>query len=181
MSKIYTKKGDQGDTHLGDGTKVRKSYRRLDVYGTVDELSALLGLITVESLQEDLKNELLLVQKDLFVVGSLLACPKSEKVPSLSEQRIGELEKQIDRMTQEMPALKNFILPGGSKESALYHLARTVARRCERNLVQLVDEEASSEKEQIVLKYLNRLSDYLYTCASYFNFKKKITDPIWHS
>lgn len=186
--KIYTKTGDQGATKLVDGTLVSKSHLRVNAYGTVDELNAYLGLI-VSLLQEsncaDIKQQLTQIQNDLFVIGSILATAKIEiiqKLPHLNPDHIQNLEASIDKMTDQLPPLKEFILPTGHVLASQTHIARTICRRSERITTELIvsDNKNNTHQQTILsLQYLNRLSDYLFTLARYINFIHKIQDTPW--
>src|SRR6185295_3145817 len=165
-SKIYTKTGDKGTTSLIGGTKVPKSHLRIEAYGTVDELNSYIGLC--KDLLTD-KNILQEIQDRLFTIGSSLACdPEKEtkmKIPDLEEDDITLLEKEIDRMNESIPPMKNFILPGGHPTVSHLHIARCICRRAERCCVRL--EMEKEEVESIIIKYLNRLSDHLFMLARY--------------
>jgi cob(I)alamin adenosyltransferase len=167
--KIYTKTGDKGNTSLIGGTKVPKSHLRIEAYGTVDELNSYIGLC--RDLLEDAKSRALLqeVQDRLFTIGSSLACdPVKEpkmRIPDLKESDVTLLEKEMDRMDGILPAMKHFVLPGGHAMLSQLHIARCVCRRAERCCVRL--ELDSLEVDPIVLKYLNRLSDYLFVLSRY--------------
>jgi cob(I)alamin adenosyltransferase len=181
--KIYTKTGDKGKTRLGCGCLVSKSDLRIDAYGGVDELNSVLGILTAELLPvpelEPTRQQLLRIQNELFNIGSLFACEdptKISKLPAVTEESIEQLEKEIDAMTETLPPLKNFILPGGSRFAAFFHLARTVCRRAERSSVKLYDQHPEVEKGMV---YLNRLSDYLFTAARFANKNLHVTDQIW--
>jgi cob(I)alamin adenosyltransferase len=174
---IYTRTGDRGQTSLFGGKRVSKADLRVDTYGTVDELNSILGIVIAflgtKSKRE--KKELVAIQRDLLEVGSYLANPKADPVVML-EKRVGEFEDLIDSMTKKIPELHNFILPGGSKAGATLHHARTVCRRAERRLVALQQQE---EVDEYVVKYLNRLSDLLFTMARYVNHVAKQKETIW--
>jgi cob(I)alamin adenosyltransferase len=180
--KIYTRTGDEGDTGLFGGGRVSKAHRRVEAYGSVDELNAVLGLAIQAVVDEEIRARLAGIQNDLFNLGASLATPGSEdgsarpQVPPLPERRIGEMEEWIDGASAEIPELKNFILPGGSKGAGYLHLARTVCRRSERNVVALNSAEGS---HPVVLKYLNRLSDLLFTMARLENFRQGNPDVPW--
>ncbi|HSC39929.1 MAG TPA: cob(I)yrinic acid a,c-diamide adenosyltransferase [Chitinophagaceae bacterium] len=167
--KIYTKTGDKGNTSLIGGTKVSKSHLRIEAYGTVDELNSYIGLC--RDLLEDAQSRLLLqeVQDRLFTIGSSLACdPVKEpkmRIPDLKESDVTLLESEMDRMDGVLPAMKHFVLPGGHATLSQLHIARCVCRRAERCCVRL--ELDSLEVDPIVLKYLNRLSDYLFVLSRY--------------
>ena len=181
--KIYTKTGDKGKTRLLGGCLVSKSDLRIESYGSVDELNSLLGVLVCEVESEPklhaLKRQLIRIQNELFNVGTIFACdnPQAlEKIPQVKNEHILALETEIDEMTTELQPLKNFILPGGSRTSAFFHLARTVCRRAERNSVKLFDQHPEVENGMV---YLNRLSDYLYTCARFCNQRLSVQDQIW--
>ncbi len=168
--KIYTKTGDDGTTGLFSGKRVDKSSLRVEAYGTVDELNSIIGIAMSACGKDSLKADLVTVSNTLFVLGADLATPPEPK-PKWEVKRVGEihivwLEGRIDEYTALMPELKNFILPGGSIVSAYLHQARTVCRRAERRAIALAAEESIGE---FVVKYLNRLSDYLFTAARYAN------------
>ena len=174
---IYTKTGDKGKTSLLNGDRTTKDCVRLQVVGNLDELNAVIG--TALSFCEDKKYKKLVkqvqaVQKDLFLIGSeLVTVQTSDKVVEnqnlIKLDRVEELEKAIDNLWQEMPELKNFILPGGSNAGSFFHVARTVCRRTERELVGF-DKEIKVRNE--VFAYLNRLSDYLFATARWVNWKE---------
>lgn len=172
---IYTRTGDKGKTSLFDGTRVLKSHPRVDAYGTIDELNSVLGLAIAEIKNKEMRNELEEVQHDLLEIGSALAMPHPLPVIGL-EKRVKQFEKSIDEMTEQMPRLKNFILPGGGTAGASLHIARTIARRAERQLVALMQIE---EVDQTIVVYLNRLSDLLFTMARYANYLDKQKEIKW--
>ncbi len=180
-SRIYTKTGDKGTTSLIGGTKVPKSHLRIEAYGTVDELNSYTGLC--RDLLEDKHVRQLLheIQDRLFTIGSSLACdPVKEpkiRIPDLHEADIVLLEKEIDRMNENIPPMKNFILPGGDPVISHLHIARCICRRAERCCVRLAME--SPEVEPIIVKYLNRLSDYLFVLARYTAHKLKVEEMAW--
>lgn len=179
--KIYTKTGDKGTTSLIGGTKVPKSHLRIEAYGTVDELNSYIGLCKDLLTDEQGKKILLEVQDRLFTIGSSLACdpikePKM-RIPDLKETDIELLEKEIDRMEEALPAMKNFILPGGHITLSHLHIARCVCRRAERCCVRL--ELESLEVEEIIIKYLNRLSDYLFVLSRYTGHQMKVEEIPW--
>lgn len=168
-SKIYTKTGDKGTTSLIGGTKVPKSHLRIEAYGTVDELNSYIGLCRDLISDEISRNILQEIQDRLFTIGSSLACdPVKEpkmRIPDLKEADIALLEKEMDRMNEAIPPMKNFVLPGGHATVSHLHIARCVCRRAERCAVRL--EVESLETESLILKYLNRLSDYLFVLSRY--------------
>ncbi len=176
--KIYTKKGDQGSTSLFGGDRVAKSSLRIKAYGTVDELNSIIGMAASYSLSEKGVQWIKKVQEELFVLGSDLATPPhyKERIDRVGEASVTFLEKAIDEMEQELKPLKNFILPGGSRQGASLHFARTVCRRAERAAVACGQEEEISE---FTIKYLNRLSDFLFVLARYENKQADIQEDIW--
>jgi len=172
--KIYTRTGDKGQTGLIGGTKVPKSHIRIESYGTVDELNSFIGLLSdqLTAATTPLPAILILlreIQDRLFTIGSSLACdPDKEskmKIPDLKEEDILVLEKEMDRMNDTLPEMRSFILPGGHVAVSTAHIARCVCRRAERICVQMQQEQLFIEP--VVLKYLNRLSDYLFVLARY--------------
>lgn len=174
---IYTRTGDKGKTSLFGGKRVLKSDIRVDTYGTIDELNSVIGLVitNMQTKHKKVANELEKIQHDLFAIGAYLANPKARSVKSLSE-RVKEFEKMIDAQTKKMPELKNFILPGGGMIGAQLHQARTVARRAERGLVALMQKE---EVDEQIVKYINRLSDLLFSTARFINHYEKKRETIW--
>lgn len=176
--KIYTKKGDEGNTSLFGGDRVPKSSERINAYGTVDELNSVVGLAASYSLSANGKEWLKRVQEALFVLGADLATPPTseERINRIDEEAITVLEECIDEMEEELPPLKNFILPGGSLQGATLHLARTVCRRAERATVACSkDEEISA----LTIKYLNRLSDFFFVLARYENKQAGHPEETW--
>lgn len=162
--KIYTKKGDSGNTQLLGGTKVKKNNIKLECYGTIDELNAFVGNIYDQEINTRYKKILIKIQNQLFNLGSCISFDgKKENIilPNITEKNIEMLEKEIDKMDSKLPILKNFILPSGLPAVSKCHIARTVCRRAERNLVALGEKEINP----LHLKYLNRLSDYLFVLA----------------
>ncbi len=163
LSKIYTKTGDKGETSLIGGTRVAKYHIRLESYGTIDELNSYLGLIHDVLDNEYYKSVILKIQNTLFTVCSELANEKALPLStSLTDEDILFLEKQIDDCNAELPPLASFILPGGHTTASYCHIARTVCRRAERCIVKLSAEAPVSEK---IIKYVNRLSDFLFILA----------------
>ena len=178
--KIYTKTGDAGETSLFDNTRVSKSDVRVDAYGEVDELNACLGAARAALDDVDLEQVLVLIQRELFAVGARLADPSSRiagrvKRAAVSEDAVPRLEATIDRLEQELPPLRRFILPGGAAGGALLHLARTVCRRAERRVVALGPDAV----EGVVVVYLNRLSDLLFVMARAANRRAGIIEIEW--
>lgn len=176
--KIYTKKGDTGNTSLFGGDRVSKSSERIEAYGTVDELNSVAGFALSLQPVEPVKRILEEVQHHLFVVGADLATPLQTRtrVDRIGEQQIQQIESHIDELEEELPALKNFILPGGSQCGAVLHLARTVCRRAERAAVVCDQEDPISE---FVVTYLNRLSDLLFVLARYENRQSNYPETPW--
>ena len=178
--KIYTKTGDQGKTSMLGGKRVLKSCLEMEAIGEVDELNAFLGVL-IEEIEDDFKVEkkkLINIQNNLFVVGANLAGLQMNVVsmPKLKNYEVKKLEKWIDKMDLELPKLTNFILPGGSEESVLAFYARAICRRAERQVIAL------SQKYKVdpnIKKYLNRLSDLLFTLGRWFNFKSGETEIKW--
>jgi len=179
--KIYTKTGDKGTTSLIGGTKVPKSHLRIEAYGTLDELNSYIGLCKDLLTDEQGKKILLEVQDRLFTIGSSLACdpikaPKM-RIPDLKETDILLLEKEIDRMEETISPMKSFILPGGHTTLSHLHIARCVCRRAERCCVRL--ELESLEVEVIIIKYMNRLSDYLFVLSRYCGHQMRVEEIPW--
>lgn len=171
--KIYTKTGDKGETGLLGGKRVGKNSLEIDLIGEVDELNAFLGTSILFITEEKLKLFLQNIQRDLFKFGAELACLQAsadvqEKIIKLDFSRVAEMEKLIDKFWQDLPELKNFILPGGAAAGANLHLARVICRRVERKLV-AVGQSLNLRSELYI--YLNRLSDFLFAAARWVNFK----------
>lgn len=179
--KIYTKTGDKGTTSLIGGTKVSKAHLRIEAYGTVDELNSYIGLCRDLLTDETSRATLLETQDRLFTIGSSLACdPEKEpklRIPDLKETDITLLENEIDRMNEVIPPMKSFILPGGHPAVSHLHVARCICRRAERCCVRLQAE--SEEVEAIVLKYINRLSDYLFVLARFAGYQLQVAEIPW--
>ncbi len=182
VMKIYTRTGDDGSTGLIGGSRIRKSDLRIDCYGTVDELGAALGLAVVIARDTDIElaKAMQAVQNDLFVAGSHLATPEEgphrHSLPPLDEAIVSRLEMQIDAAVATLPALRNFILPGGTELAARLHLARTICRRAERLLVEFAMERPVST---VLLTYFNRLSDWLFVQARWANQIAGVDDVPW--
>jgi cob(I)alamin adenosyltransferase len=175
--KIYTKTGDGGNTSLQGNFRISKSHLRIISYGTVDEANAALGVVLVNSLDEDITKILTDIQNDLFLVGADLSNPNLDDVKNrVTLDMIERLEHNIDKFESELPLLTNFILPGGYIAAAQLHYVRTVVRRAETQVVQL------SEKDEInsnCIKYLNRLSDLFFVMGRLINKRKNKDDIIW--
>jgi cob(I)alamin adenosyltransferase len=179
--KIYTKTGDKGNTSLIGGTKVPKSHIRIESYGTVDELNSWVGVVMDHIADDTTKQTLKEIQDRLFTVGSSLACdPDKEpmlKIPDLHESDVEFLEKEIDRMNETLEPMRAFILPGGGSAISFAHVARCVCRRAERLCVGMQQDEM--EIESLVIKYLNRLSDYLFVVARYAGHLLQVEEIKW--
>jgi cob(I)alamin adenosyltransferase len=177
--KIYTKTGDEGETGLWGGLRVAKDTIRVHAYVTVDEFNATIGLARAHGLPESIDTLLASIQNQLFVVGADLATPgDAANIPRVHESDVTMLEQAIDMLEQQLPALTQFILPGGSIAAAQLHLARTVCRRAERYVVTLAREEACNA---VIGVYLNRLSDFLFVAARAANHLTGVTDVPWVS
>lgn len=184
--KIYTKTGDKGSTALFGGTRVSKNHLRIEAYGTVDELNSYIGLIKDQEINSSIQKELIQVQNDLFTLGAMLATPpeketlKSGKerlnIPKINLNSIDFLEKSIDKMNESLPPMTHFILPGGHPTVSFCHIARCVCRRAERCAVTLNEQEEITEE---ILKYLNRLSDYLFVVARKLSQDLKAREVKW--
>jgi cob(I)alamin adenosyltransferase len=182
ITKVYTRTGDDGTTALGGGQRVSKSSLRINAYGTVDELNSVIGVAMTAGLEGSIRDNLGRIQNELFHLGSDLCILEEDKqampVPVIEQRHVDALESIMDLLSEELSALENFILPGGSDGAAQLHLARTVCRRAERDLVGLSGNEAVNP---ITIEYLNRLSDTLFVMARYENLKKGIPDLLWDS
>ncbi|PCH77191.1 MAG: ATP:cob(I)alamin adenosyltransferase [Flavobacteriaceae bacterium] len=184
--KIYTKTGDSGQTSLFGGERVPKYHLRIESYGTVDELNSYVGLIRDQQIDEHTKAVLLQVQNDLFTLGAMLATPPSKEklksgkdrlnIPKVSEASIQQLEDEIDAMNETLSPMTCFVLPGGHTIVSFCHIARCVCRRAERLCTQLNDSEALNEN---ILKYLNRLSDYIFVLARKLTLVNQAEEIPW--
>ena len=180
--KIYTKTGDAGDTGLFGGGRVPKNHPRVEAYGDVDELNSVIGFARAIEPMPRVDDVLLPVQRDLHAIGALLATPNRDKMAQhlekarLDDNRIQELERAIDAGDDELEPLRAFILPGGSAKAAALHVARTVCRRAERRVVQLGQ---ATEIPSVVIVYLNRLSDLLFTLARVANRRASVPETTW--
>lgn len=173
ITKVYTRTGDKGTTGLVDGSRVSKADLRVDAYGDVDELNSLIGLVRVKLLDEELDEVMEVIQNNLFTLGADLASPMTISVPRIEQASIDKLENWADLYLEQLPPLKEFILPGGSEAGALMHLARTVSRRAERRVVGLSERE---ELNPLTITYLNRLSDLLFVLAREINRRKNVVE-----
>jgi len=182
--KIYTKRGDRGETSLLGGGRVEKDHPRVAAYGQVDELNSTVGLAVARVSDPSIQDRLVRIQKDLFALGAHLSAPersgdrRGPSVPALPVDRIDDMERWIDEAVDELPPLRAFILPGGSEGAATLHLARTVCRRAERAVVTL---ERDERVDEAVVRYLNRLSDTLFTLARLENARAGLSDVVWRS
>ena len=178
--KIYTKTGDGGDTRLLAPGRVRKDHPRIEAYGTVDELNALLGLARSSGLPEGVDQVIGRAQNELFSLGAQLAAadPNLAPEPSITSRHVEALERDIDNLDRSLPLLTQFILPGGAVPAAALHVARTVCRRAERRVVSLSDMDSQSVPE-ILIQYLNRLGDLLFVAARAVNHELGAPDEVW--
>jgi cob(I)alamin adenosyltransferase len=178
--KIYTKTGDKGETSLIGGTRVPKYHDRIEAYGTLDELNSFIGYLRDQLTDTHLREVLFSVQENLFTAESLLATDSEKEItqslPQLSEAHVLALEQEIDTMNLHLPVLSSFILPGGHPLVSLCHVCRTVCRRGERIIIKLASETTVDE---ILIKYINRLSDYLFVLARELAFVNNISDLPW--
>ncbi len=182
LTKIYTRQGDEGLTSLSGGQRVPKDSLRVAAYGTVDELNSYIGVALAAGLCERLARLLPGIQNELFHLGSDLSFREEDKaqyrVPQIEPRHVARLEALIDEMTAVVGPLQNFILPGGSVGAAHLHVARTVCRRAERDVITLAREEAIGDE---AIRYLNRLSDALFVMARYENRSRGVAEPLWDS
>jgi cob(I)alamin adenosyltransferase len=180
LTRIYTKTGDQGLTGLGGGARVPKDSRRVETYGTVDELNSQIGVALATGLCERLAAELPPIQNELFDLGSDLATPADSQarhpVPTVESRHVEKLETLIDELNDVVGPLANFLLPGGSTGAAQLHVARTICRRAERSAVALARDEPIGP---LVIPYLNRLSDALFVMARFENHERGVSEPLW--
>lgn len=184
--KIYTKTGDAGTTALFGGTRVPKHHIRIESYGTVDELNSHIGLIRDQEIEQSYKNTLIEIQDRLFTVGAILATPPEKETLKNGEKRLKNLgilesdieflEKEIDTMEESLPQMTHFVLPGGHTTVSYCHIARCVCRRAERLAVHLNDIETTDE---LVIKYINRLSDYLFVLARKLSYDLNAEEVKW--
>jgi cob(I)alamin adenosyltransferase len=176
--KIYTKRGDEGRTSLFGGKKLPKSHMRIDAYGTLDELNGWIGLLRDGAEKDEIRDQLLAIQHRIFDMGSSLASDpnKNPMSSNITQKDIDLLETAIDKFTVELAPLKNFILPGGHTLVSQAHIARSVARRAERKVVEL---SMHSKVEGIIITFLNRLSDYLFTLCRVFSKEIGVDEVKW--
>ena len=180
LTRIYTKTGDKGLTGLGGGRRVSKDSARVAAYGTVDELNSTIGVALALGLTDRLTSELATIQNELFDLGSDLCWPDDDErrgaIPTVQPHHVERLERLIDELNAVVGPLTNFLLPGGSPGAAQLHVARTVCRRAEREVVPLARDESIGEH---VLTYINRLSDALFVMARYENHERGAVEPLW--
>ena len=184
--KIYTKTGDKGQTSLYGGTRVPKYHLRIEAYGTVDELNAHIGLLKDQKIGENTAKTLLKIQNELFTLGAMLATPPEKEmlkngkerlnIPKISAPEIAYLENEIDVMQQSLPQMTHFVLPGGHQTVSFCHIARCVCRRAERLTVHLNDNEPVNE---LIIMYLNRLSDFLFVLARKLTYDNQVEEIPW--
>jgi len=175
LSKIYTRTGDDGTTGLGDGSRVAKDSLRVDAYGTVDEANSAIGMIlSFESVPNDIRKLLTEIQHDMFELGGELCIPGHT---AITDDFITRLETELDALNEDLPALKEFILPGGGQAAAACHLARTIVRRAERITTTLSGSESVRPE---VLRYLNRLSDLLFVVARVLSRAESGQEVLWN-
>lgn len=175
LTKIYTRTGDQGTTGLGDGSRVMKNSLRVTAYGTTDELNSVIGMVLANPLPDEVQSVLTEVQHHLFDLGGELCIPGHE---SITAEHVAWLERKLDQFNEDLPALKDFILPGGSPGAAVCHLARTVCRRAERCVISLGEHETLPSQSVI---YLNRLSDLLFVIARVLARHEGGGEVLWRS
>jgi cob(I)alamin adenosyltransferase len=175
VARIYTKTGDDGTTGLVGGQRVPKDSVLIETSGSLDELNAIIGLVRVCTLPEGVDKVLETIQNDLLAIGSQISTPEESgiSIPCIGDDEVGTLEHEIDVLEERLSPLRQFILPGGSREAAELHLARTVARRAERRCITL---SRSSKIDPRILRYLNRLSDLLFLLARYANQFQNVPD-----
>lgn len=182
LTTIYTRKGDDGTTALGSRQRVAKDALRVAAYGTVDELNSVLGVAVAVGLAPRLAEQLPVIQNELFHLGSDLCFPEEDKqtyqIPQIEARHVEALEQLIDELSEQIGTLENFILPGGAIGAAHLHVARTVCRRAEREVITLRREEPVGP---YVVPYLNRLSDALFVMARYENYQRGLPEPLWNS
>jgi cob(I)alamin adenosyltransferase len=178
--KIYTKTGDKGTTSLIGGTRLSKAHVRIEAYGTVDELNSYIGLLRDQPVNEHRRDLLKEIQDRLFTIGAHLASEAEQKkriLPDLVETDITLLEQEMDQIDGVVPALRSFVLPGGHTSVSFGHVARTVCRRAERSVIHLMQQEYV---EAIVVRYLNRLSDYLFMLCRAMTYELGIEEVKWN-
>ena len=178
-SIVYTRTGDAGTTSLVGGERAPKNSSRLEAYGTVDELNSHIGLVAAHTSHADVNEMLTWIQHRLFDIGSYLACNPDGNFllsPGIDDVSVAKLEKMIDDLDSRLPAIKEFVLPGGTVAAAEAHVTRTVCRRAERRILNLAQE---SRVESIVLRFINRLSDFLFVLARFNNIGNGVDEIFW--
>jgi cob(I)alamin adenosyltransferase len=182
LTRIYTRKGDDGTTGLGGGQRVAKDSLRVATYGTVDELNSAIGLALANGLVPNLAQALPVIQNELFHLGSDLCFLEDDKIafriPQIESRHVEALEQLMDRLNEVVGPLENFVLPGGAPGAAQLHVARTICRRAEREAIALARQEKIGP---FVIAYLNRLSDALFVMARYENHERGVPEPTWNS
>jgi cob(I)alamin adenosyltransferase len=182
ITKVRTRTGDDGTTALGSGTRVSKADPRIEAYGTVDELNAQIGVVQAAGVAPELADPLRQIQNDLFHLGAELCIPEADRPrhsgPRIEPRHIEFLDRLVDRFNAQLTPLKNFVLPGGALSAAQLHVARTVCRRAEREVIALAGKEPVGPH---VVMYLNRLSDVLFILARYQNKAAGVDEPTWDS
>jgi cob(I)alamin adenosyltransferase len=182
ITRVYTRTGDDGTTGLASGQRVPKDSHRMAVLGALDELNSVLGMVLASAPTTAATDELRPIQNDIFHLGAALCVPEEDKgrypMPAVARRHVERLEAAIDTLTERLGPLENFLLPGGTPSAALLHLARSVCRRAERDLVSLGRETALPPH---TLEYLNRLSDLLFVLARWENQSRGVPDPLWDS
>ena len=177
LTKIYTRGGDAGETSLGDGSRVSKLDERIAAYGAVDELNSAIGVVLAGGSAPSIREVLLRVQNELFDLGADLSVPlEHEGRLRATQEQVDRLEAECDRFNAELPELTSFVLPGGGKTAARLHVARTICRRAEREALVAANAHAVN---QLVLVYLNRLSDLLFILARAANAGESHEEPLW--
>jgi cob(I)alamin adenosyltransferase len=182
ITRVYTRTGDDGTTALGTGERVPKTSRRIAAFGTVDELNAQVGVALTLSPAGELSTELRRVQNELFHLGADLCVPESAKAerpgPRIEERHVVALERLMDRLSEELAPLTNFVLPGGTPAAAALHVCRTVCRRAERDVAALAEAEPINPA---AIRYLNRLSDAFFVMSRFENKRAGVPEPVWDS
>ena len=177
--KIYTKTGDTGKTSLVEGTRISKGHDRIEAYGTVDELNSFIGLLADQEVNKHRYSLLKAIQDNLFVIGANLASDpekKADRVPPVKDEDVILLEKAMDEMDESLPELRHFVLPGGHASVSLAHVARTVCRRAERCVIRLTE---TNEVPELVITYLNRLSDFFFVLGRKISQELEIEEVKW--
>lgn len=186
LTKIYTRTGDTGETHLAGGQRVAKSSLRIGAIGDIDEVNSWIGMIAAQlpdmPRYKDFAKQCYAIQQQLFNSGAALAIlpdDRRDTSPSIEPHHIEQLEHHIDLMNEDLPALSSFILPGGNQLAATIHIARAVCRRCERNLFCLTQTTEQDTVDAFVLQYINRLSDWLFVAARYCCYLDDVAETLW--